>query len=566
MKIFLTVYLQDNSYRASQSATYLRRVTEPWDEQTITWNTQPSTTTADQVSVPAPATTTSDFEIDVTNLVRLMNDGQSNHGFLWILNPEQKWRSVFAASSDYSDPAKRPKLVVTYQPMKKYFYLKDHLGNIRVTVDENGDVKGYNDYYPFGLRMRSMNNALAMDMYKYSSKELEEEELEGYAPFSVRMISKGFLDGNAAAIYVNDSYISDSGLYARGYTIVVVDENGTVVDKAHFDTYSSTAEADAMADFINNVATGHYVIGVIKDDGSQSMTENAYNALASVGCQHSREVGFRYSYAFIGKKGESSCGYEAYAPAGQGFVDKRIGESQSLAWYYFGARYYDPEVGRWLSVDPMGYKTPYLSSYNYVRNNPLNRFDLDGREDWGAAFKSAVYILGSGIGAGLGLAAMISACGEEVVTGGVATPFATTQFISGSVAFKLGIIGVGDNFASLLIALKTPDGMKAEEFRTFKEIVKAFRGGETLQNAAQFIIDSYGMKGVSKLAEKGLAHLITVLVAAGMTTEDAVETAKAIEDFVKEQHKLQQQEHEKKKEEKQKRKDGEENKKKEENN
>ncbi|APF16791.1 hypothetical protein Cabys_4085 [Caldithrix abyssi DSM 13497] len=39
-----------------------------------------------------------------------MNDGQSNHGFLWILNPEQKWRSVFAASSDYSYPAKRPKL------------------------------------------------------------------------------------------------------------------------------------------------------------------------------------------------------------------------------------------------------------------------------------------------------------------------------------------------------------------------------------------------------------------------------------------------------------------------
>jgi len=51
--------------------------------------------------------------------------------------------------------------VVTQSTIKKYFYLtpegwltpKDNLGNIRVTVDENGDVKGYNDYYPFGLRM-----------------------------------------------------------------------------------------------------------------------------------------------------------------------------------------------------------------------------------------------------------------------------------------------------------------------------------------------------------------------------------------------------------------------------
>ncbi|APF16793.1 RHS repeat-associated core domain-containing protein [Caldithrix abyssi DSM 13497] len=264
--------------------------------------------------------------------------------------------------------------------MKKYFYLKDHLGNIRVTVDENGDVEGYNDYYPFGLQMpgRSMNNALATDMYKYSSKELDEEGLTGYTPFSVRVISKGYLDGNAAAIYVNDSYISGSGLYARGYTIVVVDENGTVVDKAHFDTYSSTAEADAMADFINNVATGHYVIGVIKDDGSQSMTENAYNALASVGCQHSRDVGYRYSYAFIGKKGESSCGYEAYAHAGHGFVDKTIGDLRPLAWYYFGARYYDPAIGRFLRIDRYDYKYPSLNPYHYVFNNPIRFTDFTG--------------------------------------------------------------------------------------------------------------------------------------------------------------------------------------------
>ncbi|MHB2154422.1 RHS repeat domain-containing protein [Calditrichota bacterium GD2] len=117
-----------------------------------------------------------------------MNDGQSNHGFLWILNPEQKWRSVFAASSDYTNPTKRPKLVVIYQPMKKYFYLKDHLGNIRVTVDENGEVKEYNDYYPFGLRMpgRSMNTALNYVLYKFSGKELDEESGINWYYFGAR--------------------------------------------------------------------------------------------------------------------------------------------------------------------------------------------------------------------------------------------------------------------------------------------------------------------------------------------------------------------------------------------
>ena len=35
---------------------------------------------------------------------------------------------------------------------------------------------------------------------------------------------------------------------------------------------------------------------------------------------------------------------------------------------YFGARYYDPEVGRWTTVDPAG---EGLNWYVYCRNNPL---------------------------------------------------------------------------------------------------------------------------------------------------------------------------------------------------
>ncbi len=34
---------------------------------------------------------------------------------------------------------------------KSYYYIKDHIGNIRVTVDENGAIVGKDDYYPFGL-------------------------------------------------------------------------------------------------------------------------------------------------------------------------------------------------------------------------------------------------------------------------------------------------------------------------------------------------------------------------------------------------------------------------------
>jgi RHS repeat-associated protein len=49
---------------------------------------------------------------------------------------------------------------------------------------------------------------------------------------------------------------------------------------------------------------------------------------------------------------------------------------------YFGARYYDPRVGRWGSIDPLAGKYPGWSPYNYVLGNPLRFVDPDGREVW----------------------------------------------------------------------------------------------------------------------------------------------------------------------------------------
>lgn len=58
---------------------------------------------------------------------------------------------------------------------------------------------------------------------------------------------------------------------------------------------------------------------------------------------------------------------------------------------YFGGRYYSPEMGRWISPDPLYVESPQtavsnpLSSnlYGYVRNNPLSMIDTFGLiENW----------------------------------------------------------------------------------------------------------------------------------------------------------------------------------------
>ena len=43
--------------------------------------------------------------------------------------------------------------------------------------------------------------------------------------------------------------------------------------------------------------------------------------------------------------------------------------------------YYDPEIARWLSVDPEEALAFNITPYHYTHNNPLNRFDPDGKID-----------------------------------------------------------------------------------------------------------------------------------------------------------------------------------------
>ena len=53
-----------------------------------------------------------------------------------------------------------------------HYYLKDHLGNVRVVFKQNGTVEQRNDYYPSGALMATSTGG-SVQPYKYNSKELE---------------------------------------------------------------------------------------------------------------------------------------------------------------------------------------------------------------------------------------------------------------------------------------------------------------------------------------------------------------------------------------------------------
>ena len=82
-----------------------------------------------------------------------------------------------------------------------------------------------------------------------------------------------------------------------------------------------------------------------------------------------------------------------FLPTGEVFRDKQISTlyhsdflfsgkelDAETGNYYYGARYYAPRIGIWLSPDPLQLKYPHVSSYAYCMGNPVVYFDPDGRK------------------------------------------------------------------------------------------------------------------------------------------------------------------------------------------
>jgi RHS repeat-associated protein len=59
---------------------------------------------------------------------------------------------------------------------------------------------------------------------------------------------------------------------------------------------------------------------------------------------------------------------------------KELQDELGLNFYDYGARNYDPALGRWMNIDPKAEKYSNISPYVYVADNPIIYIDPDGKE------------------------------------------------------------------------------------------------------------------------------------------------------------------------------------------
>jgi len=68
-----------------------------------------------------------------------------------------------------------------------------------------------------------------------------------------------------------------------------------------------------------------------------------------------------------------------YLYNGKELQDETFAGGVRLGWYDYGARFYDPQTGRFTTQDPLAEESRMWSPFTYCYNNPLRFIDPDGR-------------------------------------------------------------------------------------------------------------------------------------------------------------------------------------------
>lgn len=141
------------------------------------------------------------------------------------------------------------------------------------------------------------------------------------------------------------------------------------------DRLNPVAELDGQGNVTARFVYGaklHVPAYMIKDGTTYRIVSDHLGSVRLVINTDTNEIVQRLAYSPFGKvTNDTNPGFQPFGFAG-GLYDPDTGLVR------FGARDYDPEVGRWTAKDPISFGGGDANLYTYVGNSPINRLDPSG--------------------------------------------------------------------------------------------------------------------------------------------------------------------------------------------
>ena len=187
-----------------------------------------------------------------------------------------------------------------------------------------------------------------------------------------------------------------------------------------------------------------------------------------------------------------------YVPFGEVFVEERNNIwntpylfnakefDEETGLYYYGARYYDPRVSLWISVDPMQEENLSVSTYAYTLNNPVRFKDEDGKIPVETIWDAANVAMGVGslinnIRSGNIGAAAVDGLGVVVDAAATIIPYVPGGVSSGIKAYRAGKVVVNATKTAKAVKSTTQGSKQITRRAAFRQ-AKRDAGVPTSQN------------------------------------------------------------------------------------
>ena len=213
-----------------------------------------------------------------------------------------------------------------------------------------------------------------------------------------------------------------------------------------------------------------------------------------------------------------------YVPFGEVFIEERNNIwntpylfnakefDEETGMYYYGARYYEPRLSLWMSVDSQWERYPHISGYSYSLNNPVKFIDYEGQEPITAVIDAmTAFVVEAGLDfvGNMVLKDMSTQQAFNSINWGKATGAAAQSY-----AMSLVISGVG-SVKALAKAAKSPIGRVVINFTSSvtNSLIEKYKDGDFNDQNGKF---SFAKVKAQMLPIMGEA-LVSSLVSEGFT-------------------------------------------------